>query len=83
MSTARLRWKSGGERGFSYDPIFWYPPLERTFAELRVREKNAVSHRAIAVGKLLVDLGASADGEENEDHSQGLRTGNEQAESVT
>ncbi len=50
-----------GEGGFSYDPIFFYAPLDRTFAELRIREKNAVSHRAIAVGKLLVALGSSAD----------------------
>lgn len=53
-----------GERGFSYDPIFFYPPMDRTFAELRIREKNAISHRAIAIGKLLVSLGSNADADE-------------------
>ncbi|MBV9103069.1 MAG: non-canonical purine NTP pyrophosphatase, partial [Candidatus Eremiobacteraeota bacterium] len=42
-----------GEGGFSYDPIFWYPPLQRTFAELSEKEKNAVSHRAMAVRSLI------------------------------
>lgn len=42
-----------GDSGFSYDPLFFYPPLGKTFAELRIREKNAVSHRARAVGDLL------------------------------
>ena len=45
-----------GDGGFSYDPIFIYPPLGKTFAEMRVREKNAVSHRARAVGSLLRQL---------------------------
>jgi len=55
-----------GEQGFSYDPIFFYPPLDQTFAELRIREKNAVSHRAIAVSKLLIALNGSADEDETE-----------------
>ena len=62
-----------GERGFSYDPIFYYPPLERTFAELRIREKNAVSHRAIAVGKLLVSLGSNVDQDEDERETEQVR----------
>lgn len=37
-----------GEHGFGYDPIFWYPPLGRTTAEMTVDEKAAVSHRARA-----------------------------------
>jgi XTP/dITP diphosphohydrolase len=41
-----------GERGFSFDPIFFYPPLGRTFAELTAREKNQVSHRAVAAASL-------------------------------
>ena len=52
-----------GERGFSYDPIFFYPPLERTFGELRVREKNGVSHRARAVAQLLAHIDDSEDQE--------------------
>ena len=38
-----------GENGFGYDPIFYYPPLQKTFAELTDDEKNQVSHRAEAL----------------------------------
>ncbi|MCX6564952.1 MAG: RdgB/HAM1 family non-canonical purine NTP pyrophosphatase [Candidatus Aminicenantes bacterium] len=34
-----------GSAGFGYDPIFYYHPLRKTFAELAPDEKNAVSHR--------------------------------------
>lgn len=37
-----------GEHGFGYDPIFYYPPLTKTTAELTLSEKAAVSHRARA-----------------------------------
>jgi XTP/dITP diphosphohydrolase len=37
-----------GEHGFGYDPIFWYPQLGRTTAEMTASEKAAVSHRARA-----------------------------------
>ena len=42
-----------GELGFSFDPIFFYPPAGRTFAELSGDEKNRVSHRARAITSLL------------------------------
>jgi XTP/dITP diphosphohydrolase len=42
-----------GELGFSFDPVFFYPPAGRTFAELSAGEKNRVSHRAIAAAALL------------------------------
>ena len=38
-----------GENGFGYDPIFYYPPLGKTTAELSPEEKNEVSHRAVAL----------------------------------
>ena len=38
-----------GENGFGYDPIFYYPPLGKTTAELDPEEKNAVSHRGNAL----------------------------------
>ena len=41
-----------GDFGFGYDPIFYYPPLEKTFAELSPEEKNQVSHRGRALKKL-------------------------------
>lgn len=48
-----------GAGGFGYDPIFHYPPLGNTFAELSLEEKNQVSHRARALEKLRVALGAA------------------------
>lgn len=44
--------KEYGENGFGYDPLFFYPELNKTFAELSSEEKNEVSHRANAVKKL-------------------------------
>ncbi|MBI4444579.1 MAG: RdgB/HAM1 family non-canonical purine NTP pyrophosphatase [Acidobacteria bacterium] len=41
-----------GTSGFGYDPIFWYPPLGRTFGELSRKEKNLISHRGKALAKL-------------------------------
>jgi XTP/dITP diphosphohydrolase len=46
-----------GELGFSFDPVFLYRPLQRTFAELTAAEKNRVSHRAFAVAGLMEALG--------------------------
>jgi XTP/dITP diphosphohydrolase len=37
-----------GAYGFGYDPIFAYPPLGKTTAELALEEKSSVSHRARA-----------------------------------
>jgi XTP/dITP diphosphohydrolase len=41
-----------GSGGFGYDPLFYYPELDRTFAELTVEEKRAVSHRGRAIAAL-------------------------------
>ncbi|MEN8221971.1 MAG: RdgB/HAM1 family non-canonical purine NTP pyrophosphatase [Acidobacteriota bacterium] len=41
-----------GMNGFGYDPVFFYPPLQRTFAELPAEEKNRISHRAVALKQL-------------------------------
>jgi XTP/dITP diphosphohydrolase len=38
-----------GRGGFGYDPLFYYPPLGRTFAELAPEEKARVDHRGAAV----------------------------------
>lgn len=35
-----------GTGGFGYDPLFYYEPLDKTFAELTAEEKNSISHRA-------------------------------------
>jgi len=45
-----------GDRGFGYDPLFFYPPLGRTFAELTRDEKLAVSHRGQALRNLFIYL---------------------------
>jgi len=41
-----------GTKGFGYDPIFFYPPLRQTFAQLTTEEKNEVSHRGRALREL-------------------------------
>jgi XTP/dITP diphosphohydrolase len=46
-----------GTSGFGYDPVFFYPELNRTFAELNSEEKNRVSHR----GKALAGVGEEFD----------------------
>lgn len=42
-----------GENGFGYDPIFYYPPLNKTSAQMSMEEKNQYSHRAKAVKKAI------------------------------
>ncbi|MEJ7609161.1 MAG: RdgB/HAM1 family non-canonical purine NTP pyrophosphatase [Bryobacteraceae bacterium] len=41
-----------GSHGFGYDPIFFYPPLQRSFGELTAEVKQSVSHRAQAMQHL-------------------------------
>ena len=41
-----------GRNGFGYDPIFYYPPLCKTFAQLTRKEKSRVSHRGKALEEL-------------------------------
>lgn len=41
-----------GENGFGYDPLFYYPPLDKSFAELTAEEKNKVSHRSASLALL-------------------------------
>jgi len=48
-----------GQRGFGYDPIFFFEPLGKTFAEISAEEKNQVSHRGKAFRKLLKFLEAN------------------------
>ena len=37
-----------GDNGFGYDPLFYYPPFSKTFAQMSNEEKNRISHRAVA-----------------------------------
>ena len=41
-----------GDHGFGYDPLFYYPPLKKTFAQMTQEEKNRVSHRGKAISEL-------------------------------
>lgn len=41
----QISFEAKGDGGFGYDPIFHYPPFDRTFAEIQLDRKNRVSHR--------------------------------------
>ena len=45
-----------GDGGFGYDPIFFVPSLRKTFAQLTAEEKNAISHRGIALRAFAEEL---------------------------
>lgn len=45
--------EQAGKNGFGYDPIFYLPEKGKTMAELTKQEKNRISHRAIALQKLV------------------------------
>lgn len=44
--------KQRGENGFGYDPVFFYPEYDKTFAEMDLKTKNEISHRGKALQKL-------------------------------
>ena len=46
-----------GESGFGYDPVFFYPPKNKTFAKLSADEKNEISHR----GKVFLEIQSEMD----------------------
>ena len=48
--------KRHGTGGFGYDPLFYFPEFDKTFAEIDLSEKNKVSHRAIALRALVEKL---------------------------
>ena len=48
--------KQRGEKGFGYDPIFVPEGYMVSFAQLSTDEKNTISHRALAVKKLVTFL---------------------------
>jgi len=41
-----------GSNGFGYDPVFFYAPLNKTFAQITREEKNRISHRGKALAEL-------------------------------
>ena len=60
----RIAFAPKGQHGFGYDPLFFYPPLGKTFGEIDRETKATVSHRGKALKKLeemlpsMVDLAA-------------------------
>jgi XTP/dITP diphosphohydrolase len=54
--TGKILHEPRGEKGFGYDPLFLYPPLGRTFAELPAEQKSEVSHRGRAIRRLRDDF---------------------------
>jgi XTP/dITP diphosphohydrolase len=53
VAEGRIAEAPRGAAGFGYDPVFYYPPLRRTFAELDGETKARVSHRGIAVRRAM------------------------------
>lgn len=45
-----------GDGGFGYDPYFYLPQFEKTMAQLSMEDKNAISHRGLALKILLEKL---------------------------
>lgn len=51
-----IREEPSGAQGFGYDPIFEPEGYARTFAEMSMEQKNQISHRALAMKKLIAFL---------------------------
>jgi len=51
-----IRLSATGEQGFGYDPIFEPEGHQVTFAEMSMVQKNQISHRALAMNKLMAFL---------------------------
>lgn len=49
----KIAYEPKGENGFGYDPIFYLPERDCTTGELPPEEKNAISHRGIAIRKMV------------------------------
>jgi XTP/dITP diphosphohydrolase len=53
----RITFVPTGENGFGYDPLFYYPPLGKTFGEIDRETKGTVSHRGKALKRMTQILG--------------------------
>lgn len=49
----RIAHEAKGDEGFGYDPIFYYPPFKTTLANVSEEQKHSISHRGLALAKLL------------------------------
>lgn len=52
----RIAFALQGQHGFGYDPIFFYPPIGKTFGEIERETKATVSHRGKALKRLAAEL---------------------------
>lgn len=57
----RIAFGLSGDYGFGYDPLFFYPPLGKTFGEIDRETKVKVSHRGKALKKLAAMLTSLVD----------------------
>lgn len=48
--------KRQGTGGFGYDPLFYFEPFGKTFAQVELSKKNTVSHRSVAMRSLIKKL---------------------------
>jgi XTP/dITP diphosphohydrolase len=62
LVSGRILHAPRGDHGFGYDPVFYVPSLDKTFAELTPEEKNLHSHRAKAAELLVEALQHAAAG---------------------
>lgn len=53
--SGKITFEKRGESGFGYDPVFLYKD-NKTFAQMTADEKNEISHRKVALNKLLEKL---------------------------
>ena len=49
----KIGYEYRGNNGFGYDPLFYYAPFDKTYAEMTPEEKNQISHRANAMAKFI------------------------------
>lgn len=54
--TGRLLNERQGEAGFGYDPLFFSPDLNKTFAQVSMAEKSQVSHRGRALAEFAAEF---------------------------
>ncbi|HEX7232969.1 MAG TPA: XTP/dITP diphosphatase [Candidatus Binatia bacterium] len=52
----RIAFSLRGKHGFGYDPLFFYPPMNKTFGEIQRDTKATVSHRGKALNRVAVEL---------------------------
>lgn len=52
----RITTRPSGENGFGYDPVFFYPDFDKTFAQCSIDEKASVSHRGKALKEVTAEM---------------------------